>query len=368
MKKIIIFNAGFLIYGAERGLINLIRVLKDRYEITVVLPKEGPLVKRLKNVSSAVDIKIYPLPVLMFSISPLYYIKYIFLYILNICYFSYYIKSNRIDMICTNSLLLTAPGVIGKITRTRHIWHVREFFSSGTINSILGKIVAAFSDLIVCQSETIKNKLFANNGASVIYEPLNSCDYKTYDVAAIKKELNFPAEAKIITIVSRLHPLKGQYEFLEEMRDFLKEHKNLYLVVVGDISPRTLRSRRYRSKIRELVETNGLGNVVLAGFREDVDKFFSVSDVCVFPFRREEPFGVSVAEALAYKKVAFFPRSGGAKEVYNLFKEGEEFNVEAVKEMAVHLNGNLPPNPKELNIPQNLSFSAFKDKVLPLFK
>jgi len=38
MKKIIIFNPGFSVYGAERGLVNFVKAVKDEFVITVVLP------------------------------------------------------------------------------------------------------------------------------------------------------------------------------------------------------------------------------------------------------------------------------------------------------------------------------------------
>ena len=57
MKKVLIFNASSYIYGAERGLINLIKALGDSFQITVVLPESGPLEERLKSLSRKVIVK-----------------------------------------------------------------------------------------------------------------------------------------------------------------------------------------------------------------------------------------------------------------------------------------------------------------------
>ena len=76
MKKIIIFNASAALYGAERGLFHLIKVLGDGSQITVVLPHTGPLVEKIRDANPDVEIKIFPLPVLIASLSPLYYIGF----------------------------------------------------------------------------------------------------------------------------------------------------------------------------------------------------------------------------------------------------------------------------------------------------
>jgi len=67
MKKILIFNPGFSVYGAEKGLINFVKAVKDEFIITVVLPKKGLLAKKLKSISADIKIKIFPFPVLTAS-------------------------------------------------------------------------------------------------------------------------------------------------------------------------------------------------------------------------------------------------------------------------------------------------------------
>ena len=71
MKRILIFNSGGFVYGAEKGLINLVKAIKGKFIITVVLPKRGLLARKLKSISA---------------------------------------------IICTNSLLLSFPGVVAKMT------------------------------------------------------------------------------------------------------------------------------------------------------------------------------------------------------------------------------------------------------------
>ncbi|MFC1514746.1 glycosyltransferase [Candidatus Omnitrophota bacterium] len=366
MKKIIIFNASTALYGAERGLLHLIKALHHRFEITVVLPGEGALTEKIRNSYPSVEIKIFPLAVLVSSLSPLYYITFFLLSLINIFYFSFYIAAKGYDLVLTNSLILPLPCLSAKCAGKKHIWYVREFFSFGLANKVLSSLARKFSDRIICQSETIKNKLALGDKAEIVYEPLDDQEHRVYDSSEVRQELGLPIETKIITIISRIHPSKGQYRFLEESLARLKAEDDLFVLLVGDIRPGSLRSRLYKRRIRKLIRSNGLANVRLLGFREDVDKFYSLSDICVFPFERDEPFGIAVAEALSFGKLTFFPKRAGLKEVYEIFGMGSDYNVGGVFK-AVAAYKNMPsPSPDTFYIPEILSFNQYASKLLTL--
>ena len=138
VKKIIIFNSGSFVYGAERGLLNLIKALKSDFDITVVIPQKGPLVEKIKEVSLSVKIIIFPLAVLMLSFFPFYLLKFIFLSFVDFFYFLFYIKNNEADIILTNNLLLLFPALLAKLIGKKHIWCIREFFNYRFINRLIG--------------------------------------------------------------------------------------------------------------------------------------------------------------------------------------------------------------------------------------
>jgi glycosyltransferase involved in cell wall biosynthesis len=229
MRKILIFNSSSLIYGAEKGLINLIKALKDNFKITVVLPNKGPLETELKKLYPEIEIKKFPLAILTYSLSPFYLMKFFFLIILNILYFTFYVKINHIEVICSNNILLLFPAFVSKFTNKKHIWYIREFFTYDLINLSLGKFIEKFSQTIICQSKFIKNKLFPNlnsNKIHIIYEPLD-INNKVFNYYKAREELNLSINSVIISVISRLHPLKGQYEFIRNIKGILKEKNNL---------------------------------------------------------------------------------------------------------------------------------------------
>ena len=368
MKKIIIFNASSFIYGAERGLINLIKALKGRFEITVVLPCSGPIESKIKSVSCDIDIKKFSLPVLSFSFSPFYFFKFLFLLPLNLFYFIFYIRKHNFDTVCTNSLLLFFPALIAKIIKRRHIWFVREFLLCNILNRIGGLFIERFSDKVICQSDFIKEKLRFSENSRVIYEPLDSDNYKVYEKSVVKKEFNLPQDSIVISLVSRIHPSKGQYEFIRKMKQALIKHKNLFILIAGDITPANSRNISYKRKIEKLKDKNNLKNIIFLGFRKDIDKIFSLSDVCVFPFKREEPFGISAAEALSFGKLTFFPKKGGLREVFQIYKTGYDYDTEKIIEAALNFKNMPDKNLQNIFIPDALSFPKYQNKIRLIFE
>ncbi|MCK4917196.1 MAG: glycosyltransferase [Candidatus Omnitrophica bacterium] len=369
MKKIIIFNASSFVYGAERGLLNLLKVLNRGFDIIVVLPNNGPIEEKIKNISDHINIKIFPLPILINTLSFFYWIKFLILLMVNLAYFSWYVIKNKIDLVYTNSSLLLSPSIIAKITRKIHFWHVREFFISKVLNFWIGTFIRIFSDTVICQSNTIRERLFLMEKGTVIYEPLDLNDYKIYNAKSIKKEFNIPDESIVITIISRIHPLKGQYEFIEGIKDIIKENKKLIILIVGDITPLTLKNRLYKNKIDQLIKANGLKNVKLLGFRDDISKLLSMTDICVFPFLREEPFGIAVTEALAFGKISFYTMEGGLKEVYEMYKEGKKYDIiKIIEEINSYRIKPVNELEKGIVIPKILSFSEYKKNISLIFQ
>jgi len=367
VKRILIFSSGSALYGAEKGVLHLIEAFKETCAITVVLPRDGVLAQRLSNIGGNIDVKIFPLPVLRHSVSPFYYLLLLVKTLIASVYFICYVFSKKVDFVCTNTFLLPFTGIVCVVSRKYHIWYIREFFSSSWVNKILGILVVRTSRRVVCQSKTIRNKLSLPKETAVIYEPLMSSEYTLYDKETARRELKLSLDATVVSLISRIHPRKGQYEFIEEISDLLKTNRNITVLVVGDATRHTPRAYAYKRKIEDFIAHKGLTNVMLLGHRQDVDRILSASDLCVFPFRGEEPFGIAVAEALAFGKRTFYPRQGGLQEVYDIFKEGEEIDVGTIERALASVTEQEGLNAKELRIPDILSFSHYQQTLRTIF-
>ena len=321
MEKILIFNSGSFLYGSERGLINVVKVFKDQYEITVVLPQRGPLIKILQEFG--VKIKIFPLSILSFSFSPFYYIRYLFWFLLDSAYFFLYIFFKKIDIIYTNNSLIIFPCLLAKLLGKKHIWHIREFFHLKFINKFIAKIIGSFSSLVICQSENIKKALFptGNPKVKVIYEGIDSNSYRIKDYFSVKKRLSLSPDAVVVSVISRIHPFKGQYEFIKLIPDIIKGLKrDVFFLIAGDVSSKNFRENIYKRKIIKFIINNKLnGKILLLGFVENIEEILSVTDICVFPCQRNEPFGMALVESLVFVEDVFVNFNPGFEEIDYFF-------------------------------------------------
>lgn len=366
MKKVLIFNSGSLLYGAEKGLLNIVKALKDGYEITVVLPKRGPLLKFLY--SYGVKIKIFPLSILTFSLSPFYYLRYLFLALMNIVYFSLYIHINKIDLLYTNNSLIIFPSLVAAILKKKHIWHIREFFHIQLVNRLIAGLAKRSSSGIICQSKNIKNVLFADadDNIKVIYEGLNPDEYNNYDHRQAQPDL--PEDGVTLSIISRIHPLKGQYEFIKLMANLYKElERKTFVLIVGDISPPTLRNYIYKRRIKRFVKKNRLEDRILfLGFREDITRILSFSDICVFPFRRNEPFGLALLEALVFSGQVFLNFNPGSEEIVYFFKDRcKRLSPELLRDT---IEKGQFFGARQIHLPDIFSFENYKRQTLSFIK
>lgn len=369
MKKILIFNSGSFLYGAEKGLINIVKALKDNYEITVVLPRRGPLLKFLQ--AHGVEIKIFPLGVLAFSFSPFYYLRYFFLTLLDFVYFSIYTHFERIDLLYTNNALIIFPALVASFLGKRHIWHIREFFQVQLVNKIISILARRFSSGIICQSKNIKNILFPDTESNikVIYEGLNPDGYNNYfdRETQLNMKLNIPKDGVILSIISRIHPLKGQYEFIKSMAGIYKElEREVFVLIVGDVSPATMRNYIYKKRIERLIKKNRLEDRILfLGFREDIERILSFSDICVFPFKRNEPFGLALLEALAFSRQVFLNLNPGSEEIAYFFKDRcKRLSLDLLKETINKGRFGI----RKVYLPGIFSFENYKGEVLSFIR
>jgi len=321
-KKILLFNSGASLYGSEKGLLSIIKALSKGYDITVVLPESGPLVQIIRKLG--IKVRIFPLSILSFSFSPFYYIKFFLLGIADIIYFYFYAKIHSIDIIYTNNALIIFPPFLAVLLKKAHIWHIREFFHICFVNKVLSRIVKRFSARVICQSENIRKTLFpvAANQRTVIYEPVElelSC---ATNEKSMRDKLNISQDTIVMSIVSRIHPHKGQYEFIKSMAAFLSQKdSDTVLLLAGDISPRNLRTYLYKKKIERILKKNNLQKkVLLLGFVKDVRMIFEATDLAIFPIRRNEPFGIALLEALTFPCQVFVSPNPGSEEIISFFK------------------------------------------------
>lgn len=332
MRRLLIFNSGVFVYGAEKCLLNLVSVLQGNYEITVILPKNGPLCELLRQRHCKVII--YPLAILSAADSPFWGLHYLLLFLVNIPSFIIYAVLLRYDCFISNTLLLIPPLFASKICGRKFIWFIREFFPLRAVNRLAAFLARNLSDRVVCMSRNISVEVFgASSGMAprirVIHEPLPIILPDKEKIDPLRRELNITQGSIVVSLIARVHPLKGQLEFLRAYAEILKRY-NVTVLLAGDLSSQTLRSRAYAHSLRQFIQEGGLsGNVRLLGYRQDAAELLGLSDICVFPYLRNEPFGLSIQEAICAGKPVFYYSNPGLEEAIGCFRDKEAFHLSA---------------------------------------
>ncbi len=232
-----------------------------------------------------------------------------------------YIKRNKITVIHgTEKPRDALYGVmLGKITGAKSVIHMHVGYDDWLARSVKWSLGQA--DAIVAISDFVKQSLVnAGYSAEKIHVVYNALDLAGWDPAvdggSVRQELQIPAQAPVVGIVSRLFKWKGHSHLVEAMPRVLHAVPEARLVIVGEDDPRAdPGSGSYRAQLEMRSEELGIkDNVLFTGFRTDVPRVMAALDVFAHP-SWEEPFGMVFLEAGAMRKPVVCWRSGGAPEV-----------------------------------------------------
>jgi len=189
-------------------------------------------------------------------------------------------------------------------TRIGKRWHIG-----------LDRMCTRLAHSVIAVSHQTRRVMLAEEGAPaekvvVIHNGIDLSRVKSpsyEEVAELRQELDLD-NCAMLSVIARLHPEKGhEYMFRALPRLLLATGGKLRLVVAG------------AGPFRELYERQvaGLGvegAVRFLGFRTDIARILSASDVVVLP-SVAEAFGLVLAEAMAMEKAVVATRVGGIPEI-----------------------------------------------------
>lgn len=161
--------------------------------------------------------------------------------------------------------------------------------------------------LIIANSNMIKNQIISNyqideKKIKVIYNGVKHKSVDSKKVEELKKELNLDETKKTILFVGSGFERKGVKEFLQTLSKLTCKYNAL---IVG--------KDKNMQKYKDLADNLGL-HVKFLGKRDDVESFYFLSDIFLFP-TKYEPFSNVILEAMSFKCVAFTTTQNGASEI-----------------------------------------------------
>ncbi len=199
-------------------------------------------------------------------------------------------------------------------------WYIKKlsnckviFFSGGTeffpgYRKLLRKIdyLFACSEFNAKQIEEytgVKPKILPNGIDTDIFKP-QTPDYK------LKLELNIKENEIVLITVCRLVGLKGVQYSIKAAEKLIKDGYLIKYLIIGD--------GEERQNLEKIVSNHNLkNNVLFLGSINNslLPRFYSISDIAIFPSIGAEAFGISIAEAMACGIPVISTTVGGIPEV-----------------------------------------------------
>ena len=167
------------------------------------------------------------------------------------------------------------------------------------------------SKRIIANSNMIKEEIVNTydinpNKIDVIYNGIN---YQENDpnlaFQKLSKEFNINENQYFLLYVGSGFKRKGVEDFLQIIHRL--QHLDLVAFIVG-------KEKNMRHYLNLSSQLNIDDKVFFTGARDDVDDFYTISDIFLFP-TRYEPFSNVVLEAMSFENVVFTTRQNGASEI-----------------------------------------------------
>jgi UDP-glucose:(heptosyl)LPS alpha-1,3-glucosyltransferase len=179
---------------------------------------------------------------------------------------------------------------------------------------------------IIANSNMIKNEIINTYGIDpnkidIVYNGIEpkKADYK-HSFNKLSKEFNINKDSSILLYVGSGFKRKGVKEFLQIVAK-LKDN-NIQAFVIGKE-----KNLKYYEQLSKDFKVDK--RVIFTGPRQDVDDFYTISDVFLFP-TRYEPFSNVVLEAMSLENAVFTTKQNGAHEILEdeyIMSNSRDFSV-----------------------------------------
>jgi glycosyltransferase involved in cell wall biosynthesis len=212
------------------------------------------------------------------------------------------------------SMLLALKLVKIPVVATRHIYveHMKkDLFHKwylGRIDRMLA--ISEFSRRNIIDTYPIEEQKIETLYLGI---DLNKYTRDEQKAAEFKKQFAIADNIKVIGVVGRIDPAKGQMEFINAIPEIIKEHPATHFVIVGKTTAD--KELDYLAKLKNNIRDLGVGSfVTFTGFCSDVSIPMSALDIFVMP-SYFEAFGLIAIEAMACKVPVVATNMGSIEEI-----------------------------------------------------
>ncbi len=218
-------------------------------------------------------------------------------------------------------LLENCPGYVLKLSRRGHhnlilhlhneLLHSQSRHHDEIFNNLI-KILTV-SDYIKGRVSSIQS----NNKTQTIHNGIDLKQFSHREATAIdRKSIGFSDNDFIMVYSGRLNRDKGISELIDAMHQLRKFPRIKLMVLGSSFFEDATSENKFISNLKQRSE-DIKGNIIFTGFipYQDVPDYLHLADIAVLPSMWEEPFGLTVVEAMAAGLPLITTRSGGIPEI-----------------------------------------------------
>lgn len=325
------------LYGADRILAECLACLSD-WDITLIVPRDGPLIPYLRERFPALEIVIDPtLPVIARKFST---IPGTIRFLKNWIRFAWWLKQKNggspLQLLYVSTMQTFSVSVIARLLRIPCVVHVHEILERPrAVFEITTSVVALCANRVICVSSAVRRNLLRNSRAAARPEQFIVVHNGIREIA------HPPASGEtvqdhgriVFSLFGRIKPEKGQWFLVEALAQLTQEElSRIEVNIVGGV---VSGKEHLVGELSDKIERAGLkGLVSVLPFTQDISALLRMSDVCLIPSIMEDPFPTTVLEAMAAGKPVIATTVGGIPEMITHGTDGLLCSPRSPEELA----------------------------------
>lgn len=315
-RRLLIVHSSAELYGSDRSLLDFVSQQRAGFDITVLLPEDGPLCALLRAAGARVAIG-EVCKVQRQMLGPRGLLRTLGAGWRALRDIRRLAGERPFDLVYTNTVAVFAGALYAFVSRRPHVWHIREILAgSPLLTRGFRAIVSALSDVIVCNSHQTRDWIAlprSRERCRVVWNGVAVAAPQDRREAE-RASRGWSADTVVFALAGRLNAWKGQplaLSAFEQLNAQLPGRAALWLVGSAfagqEHFEQTLQQR--------LAASSAASSARLEPFRPDVEAVWEAADVVLVPSTEPEPFGRVAIEAMAFGRPVIAAAHGGLLDI-----------------------------------------------------
>jgi glycosyltransferase involved in cell wall biosynthesis len=308
------------LYGSDRCLLDLLRLLPECYRAIVLLPTdvayEGGLSRELEALG--IEVRFVEMAVMRrMWLRPRHLPSLARSAVRGVVSISRIIRDEDVCVVHSNTLAVPCGAVAAALSRRGHIWHVHEMLSAEprAVRWAYSALVSVLPGRVIAVSSAVAVSL---TGGSRRLAARTEVVYDGVTIPQNNRNTRSNGDVSRLAIIGRLTPRKGIREGIFAAAILQMRGVPFHLAIVGGTAPG---QEGRRDEYRALVARLGLEDcVTICAFEPDARARMLDTDVLVVPSQRPEPLGLVILEGMAAGCAIVACRNGGGSD--ELLRDG----------------------------------------------